>query len=158
MGPASVGIRRVIPDLDMRESPDVSSRPIQENYDQGFTTRQRLMSDKAAASLLTLDINRAGNAAVVRCHGKLVAGVNDILYVKVSQLFPDSKRIVLDLTYLTHTDSMGLGTLVRLYVSARSAGCDLELINLGKQIRQLLVTTNLLSVFTVIGERGIRMG
>jgi anti-sigma B factor antagonist len=116
------------------------------------------MSDKATASLLTLDITRAGNAAVVRCHGKLVAGVNDILYVKVSQLFPDTKRVVLDLTYLTHTDSMGLGTLVRLYVSARSAGCNLELINLGKQIRQLLVTTHLLSVFTVIGEHGIRMG
>jgi anti-sigma B factor antagonist len=116
------------------------------------------MSDKAAATLLTLDINRAGNTAVVRCHGKLVAGVNDVLYVKVSQLFPDTRRIVLDLTDLTHTDSMGLGTLVRLYVSSRSAGCDLELINLGKQIRQLLVTTNLLSVFTVIGEHGIRMG
>jgi anti-sigma B factor antagonist len=116
------------------------------------------MSDKAAATLLTLDIHRAGTAAVVRCHGRLVAGVNDILYVKVSQLFPDTKRVVLDLTYLTHTDSMGLGTLVRLYVSSRSAGCDLELINLGKQIRQLLVTTNLLSVFTVIGEHGIRMG
>jgi anti-sigma B factor antagonist len=115
------------------------------------------MSDKAAATLLTLDINRAGNTAVVRCHGKLVAGVNDVLYVKVSQLFPDTRRIVLDLTDLTHTDSMGLG-LVRLYVSSRSAGCDLELINLGKQIRQLLVTTNLLSVFTVIGEHGIRMG
>jgi anti-sigma B factor antagonist len=88
----------------------------------------------------------------------LVAGVNDVLYVKASQLFPDTKRVVLDLTYLTHTDSMGLGTLVRLYVSSRSAGCDLELINLGKQIKQLLITTNLVSVFTIIGERGIRMG
>jgi len=88
----------------------------------------------------------------------LVAGVDDVLYLKVRQLIPDSKRIVLDLTDLTHVDSMGLGALVRLYVSARSAGCDLELINLGKQVRQLLGTTNLLSVFTVIGEHGIRMG
>ena len=116
------------------------------------------MPDNPAASPLTLDVKRAGNTIVVKCDGKLVAGVNDILYVKVSQLFPDTKRVVLDLTYLTHTDSMGLGTLVRLYVSARSAGCNLELINLGKQIRQLLVTTHLLSVFTVIGEHGIRMG
>jgi anti-anti-sigma factor len=54
-------------------------------------------------------------------------------------------------------DSMGLGALIRLYVSARSAGCDLELINLGKRIRQLLGVTNLLSVFTVIGETGIKM-
>jgi anti-anti-sigma regulatory factor len=49
---------------------------------------------------------------------------------------------------------MGLGALVRLYVSAKSKGCSLELVNLGKGIRQLLGVTNLLSVFTVIGEHG----
>ncbi len=116
------------------------------------------MPDEAVVSLLTLDIVRKGNVAVVRCHGKLVAGVSDILYARVSQLIPDSKRIVLDLTELTHMDSMGLGTLVRLYVSARSAGCTLELINLGKRIRQLLGMTNLLAVFTTIGEQGITIG
>jgi anti-sigma B factor antagonist len=115
------------------------------------------MSDEAAASHLTLDVDRTGNAAVVRCSGKLVAGVNDLLYHEVSQLIPSSKRIVLDLTDLTHMDSTGLGTVVRLYVSAKSAGCDLELINLGKRIRQLLGVTNLLSVFTIIGEHNIRM-
>jgi anti-anti-sigma factor len=55
-------------------------------------------------------------------------------------------------------DSMGLGALVRLYVSARSAGCDLELVNLGKQVGQLLRTTNLMLVFTVVGEQGVKMG
>jgi len=116
-----------------------------------------LMSDEAAASHLTLDVDRTGNAAVVRCSGKLVAGVNDLLYHEVSQLIPSSKRIVLDLTDLTHMDSTGLGTVVRLYVSAKSAGCDLELINLGKRIRQLLGVTNLLSVFTIIGEHNVRI-
>jgi len=109
------------------------------------------MSDQAAASLLALDIHRADNVAVVRCHGKLVAGVSDVLYADVSQLIPHASRIVLDLTGVTHMDSMGLGTLVRLYVSAKSAGCDLELINLGKRIRELLGVTNLLSLFTAIG-------
>jgi anti-sigma B factor antagonist len=116
------------------------------------------MLEKAAASPLTLDITRAGNAVVVRCNGKLVAGVNDMLYAEVSRLIPETKRIVLDLTNLIRVDSMGLGTLVRLYVSCRSAGCSLELVNLGKQVRQLLGTTNLLSVFAVIGEHGIKMG
>ncbi len=115
------------------------------------------MSDKATASPLTLDVVRAGDALVVRCNGKLVAGVNDILYVKVSQLIPDTRRIVLDLTNLTRVDSMGLGTLVRLYVSGRSAGCSLELINLGKQVRQLLGTTGLMKVFADIGQNGIKM-
>lgn len=135
---------------DMRKSP--SSRPIQDFAKEG------LMPDQTPANALMLDVKRAGNTVVVKCDGKLVAGVNDILYARVSRLIPDSKRIVLDLTNLTRVDSMGLGTLVRLYVSARSAGCSLELVNLGKQVRQLLGTTGLMSVFVIIGEHGIKMG
>ena len=108
------------------------------------------MPDEAGAILLTLDIERAGERAVVRCRGKLVAGVNDVLYTQVSQLIPETTRIVLDLTDLTRMDSMGLGTVVRLYVSARSAGCDLKLINLGPRIRELLGVTNLLSVLATV--------
>jgi anti-sigma B factor antagonist len=116
------------------------------------------MPDKAAMSLLTLDVVRTSDTIVVRCNGKLVAGVNDVLYSKVSELIPETKRIVLDLTNLARVDSMGLGTLVRLYLSCRSAGCSLELLNLGKQVRELLGTTHLISVFAIIGEHGIKMG
>jgi anti-anti-sigma factor len=116
------------------------------------------MPDQAVASLLTLVVNRSGDDAEVRCSGRLVAGVNDRLYVEVSQLIPTSKRILLDLTDLNHMDSTGLGTLVRLYVSAKSAGCALQLFNVGKPIRQLLGLTHLLSVFEVIGNNNIRCG
>ena len=114
------------------------------------------MPDEAAVSRLTLDVDRDGVTAVVRCRGKLVVGVNQILYLKIRELLPDTKRIVLDLTDLTFMDSMGLGTLVRVYVATRSAGCDLELIHLGKRIRELLGIANLLSVFTIVGENDIR--
>jgi anti-sigma B factor antagonist len=120
--------------------------------------RLRPLPDKAPASLLTFDVAHKGDVVVVRLNGRLVAGVNDLLPVKISELLPGPKRIVLDLTNLTRVDSMGLGTLVRVYVSCRSAGCSLELVNLGKQVRQLLGTTNLLSVFAIIGEHGIKMG
>ena len=116
------------------------------------------MTEKVAACPLTLDVTHAGSTVVVKLNGRLVSGVNDILYTRVKALMPDTKRIVLDLTDLTRVDSMGLGTLVRLSVSARSAGCSLELLNLGKQVRQLLGMTNLLSVFAIIGEHGIKMG
>jgi anti-anti-sigma factor len=113
------------------------------------------MSELTAENPLTLDIVRSGNEAVVRCRGKLTAGVTDVLYTEVRKLIPGSKRIVLDLTELTHMDSMGLGAVVRLYVSAKSAGCDLQLINLGKRVWQLLVVTNLLSVLSSVGETGV---
>jgi hypothetical protein len=57
------------------------------------------MSDEAVARILTLEIDHAaflaGDIALVRCRGKLVAGVTDILYAEVSQLIPNTKRIVL---------------------------------------------------------------
>ncbi|HEY4382747.1 MAG TPA: STAS domain-containing protein [Acidobacteriaceae bacterium] len=111
----------------------------------------------AAEPVLTVDCERcAGNVYVLRLHGKLVAGVTDVLYAAVMPLIPQTKRIVLDLSDLKHTDSMGLGSLVRLYVSAKSSGCSFELMHLSQQIRNLLGLTNLFSTFTIIGENGIK--
>jgi anti-sigma B factor antagonist len=107
---------------------------------------------------LTLDVARTDSTIIVHCHGKLVAGVDDILYRTIKPLLPDAKRVVLDLTDLTRVDSMGLGVLVRLYVAARSAGCAFELINLGKQVRMLIKTANLTAAFSIVGEHGIKFG
>jgi anti-sigma B factor antagonist len=115
------------------------------------------MQNAAAVKLLTLEVEHKGKFILVQCHGRLVAGVCNVLYTRVHELIPGSKRIVLDLTDLTFVDSMGLGTLVRLYVSAKSAGSCLELINLGKQVRELLGITNLLSVFADMCEQGINI-
>jgi anti-sigma B factor antagonist len=115
------------------------------------------MSAEAAPSFLTLDISRTDNTAVVRCSGKLVSQVTGFFYTEVKPLISETKQVVLDLTDLTHMDSMGIGVIVRLYVTAKSAGCNLQLINLGKRIRELLGVTNLLSVFAIVGEDGIKL-
>jgi anti-sigma B factor antagonist len=112
---------------------------------------------KAPAPHLTLDVEYKGTTTIVRCHGKLVSGVTDVLYSNVTKLVPGSKRIILDLTDLAFMDSMGLGTLMRLYVHARANGCTLELINIGKRIRDLLELTNIWSVFATVGEHGIKL-
>jgi anti-sigma B factor antagonist len=115
------------------------------------------MSHAAHVDSLTLEVERKGTTALVHCHGRLVSGVCNVLTDKVRPLIPDSKRIILDLTDLTFVDSMGLGTLVRLYVSAKSGGSCLELINLGKQIREILGITHLLSIFGDMCEKGVAM-
>ena len=115
------------------------------------------MTDATSATVLTFEMERKGDSVIVHCHGKLVYGVCDQLTTKVKQLIPESKCVVLDLTDLTHLDSMGLGTLVRLYVSAKSGGSSLQLINLAPRIRQLLGMTNLLSVLTDMCEQGITL-
>ena len=110
------------------------------------------MPEPPAPKHLTLDIERKDNLVIVRCHGQLVSGLTDVLHSNVRPLIPTTKRIVLDLSDLTFMDSMGLGTVVRLYVSAKSAGSDLKLINLGKRIRHLLGISKLMSVLAAIEE------
>ena len=115
------------------------------------------MAQAAAVSQLTLDVECNGDVFTVKCHGKLVLGVCDVLASKVKELIPKSKRIVLDLTDLSIMDSIGLGTLVRLYVSAKAGGSCVVLVNVGPRIRQLLGITNLLSVLTDMCEQGVNI-
>jgi anti-sigma B factor antagonist len=110
------------------------------------------MADEAVQNILTVSIERKDSTAVVKLRGKLVSGMGGQLCSTVTPLIPECKRIVLDLCEVSYMDSMGLGTLVRLYVSAKSGGCSLELIHLGKRVKELLGVTHLLGVFTVIGE------
>lgn len=115
------------------------------------------MPETTAERALTLVVERSGETATIKCSGRLVFGVCDALSTKVRELIPTSKRIVLDLTDLQQMDSMGLGTVVRLYVSAKSAGSCLVLVNMGARIRQLLGVTNLLSVLTDMCEQGVNI-
>jgi anti-sigma B factor antagonist len=107
--------------------------------------------------VLTFEVERDGDTTIVKCRGRLVAGTSQDFYQEVKQLLPQTKRIVLDLAELTYVDSMGLGALVRLYVSARQEGCELKLLHLGKQLRNVLKMTNLLSVFAQAEEHGINI-
>jgi anti-sigma B factor antagonist len=115
------------------------------------------MTSSAAVNSLTFSVERNGANATVHCRGRLVAGVCGEFYAKIKPLFSEAKRVVLDLTDLDSVDSMGLGTLVRLYASAKSAGSCLELVNLNKKVRDLLGITNLLSLFGEMCEKGVAM-
>jgi anti-sigma B factor antagonist len=115
------------------------------------------MPEATVKNTLTFSVEHKGDVVLVHCRGRLVAGLCNEFYEKVKALIPGTRRVVLDLTDLAFVDSMGLGTLVRLNVSARSKGSCLELINLGKQIRELLGLTNLLSVFGDMCEKGVSM-
>ena len=117
------------------------------------------MSDPATISTsgLSLQIFTLEDAIVVQCCGTLVIENSDFLKREVRSRIPDKGRMTLDLTALTRMDSSGLGAIVGLYLSARGRGCDFDLINLNKQIRDLLSISNLLSVFETCGRQGIRM-
>ncbi|HVP53659.1 MAG TPA: STAS domain-containing protein [Candidatus Eisenbacteria bacterium] len=116
------------------------------------------MPGQSTARKLTLTVDVSGKVPVVQCRGRLVAGETDRFYDDLKQLMCMYKEIVVNFAEVTHLDSMGLGTLARLYVHAKSAGAVLELTHVGKSVRQLLGITHMLSVFQMVGENNIRMG
>ena len=114
------------------------------------------MSQAAVERSLFIIVERNESLSVVRCRGRLVAGCSDAFQREIKPLIPEYKRIVVDMREVTHMDSVGLGTIVRLYVSAKSGGCSLELANIGPSVRQLLGVTHLISVLAIIGVYNVR--
>ena len=105
----------------------------------------------------TVEVERKDDVTIIHCRGRLVAGETNAFHSEVRPLLVADKRVVLDLTELVRMDSMGLGSVVSLAVSAKRVGCHLELVNLGKQIRQLFAISNLLSMFEPAGDNTFRI-
>lgn len=93
---------------------------------------------------------RMEGVIVLYCGGRVVLGDETTsLRLLVKDLLNKSPQIVLDLGDVTHMDSGGLGTLVALYTSARTAGGDIKLANLNARLSDLLQITRLATVFEI---------
>ncbi len=92
---------------------------------------------------------------ILLCTGKIVFGEeSNSLRDQVKALLPDNKNIVMNLGGVSYIDSGGLGVLVSLFTSARSAGGEIKLANLTQRVGDLLQITKLLTVFEVFeGEQ-----
>jgi anti-anti-sigma factor len=111
--------------------------------------------EKISAGHLELSIHADASTAIVKCDGRLTSENASALKSQVRGMIPNEKRIVLDLTDLVGMDSSGLGAIVGLYVSARNAKCELQLVNLSQKVRDLLGLSNLLGVFGDCGKSGM---
>ena len=67
-------------------------------------------------------------------------------------------RIILNLGEVTYLDSVGLGTLIAGYTSARNAGGDLKLLHLPRGVQQLLQITRLSTVFEIYEDLAVAVG
>ena len=118
------------------------------------------MSIQPAAApppVLRIHTSNVEGATVVRCVGHLTFDVSANFKADIKALIPPGKRLVLDLTDLAYLDSAGLGAIVSIYVSARKAGCEMQLINLNKRVKELLGITHLLSMFAACSEYNVKM-
>ena len=75
-----------------------------------------------------------------------MAASSGTLQATIRNLIPGKKRLLLDLAGVTYLDSFGLGALVSVYLSAKRQHCELKLINMTQQAKELLRITNLSSL------------
>lgn len=106
---------------------------------------------------LTLETHDRGDAMVIECAGRLTLETAESLKSHGKSVIPRSKRLVLDLKGVNRMDSAGLGAVVGLYVTARKASCEFQLVNYNQSIRDLLGISQLLSVFEACAQSNMRM-
>jgi anti-sigma B factor antagonist len=100
-------------------------------------------TNAAPISELLMTTDRTPNESVVHCSGKIASNTIQQLKATVKPLFSESKTVVLDLTNVTYMDSSGLGAIVGLYVSAKTAKSRLRLINLNQRLKEIFSITRL---------------
>lgn len=89
---------------------------------------------------------------IAECHGKLTFDNTRALKDEVREKMRGHKRMIIDLKEVPLVDSSGLGAVVGLYVSGRTRGCQVEVVNASQQIRDLFSMTNILSLFEPAGR------
>jgi anti-sigma B factor antagonist len=102
---------------------------------------------------MELQLQEVDNSAMIRVEGKLTATrleeslrgmVKDLIIVK------HTKEIVIDMSTVIHMDSTGVGELVSAYTTASNEDVALYLLNVPEMVMELLETTNLLEIFTIL--------
>lgn len=102
---------------------------------------------------LKINVRNVNGIAVVDCAGRIVFGDEAAsLRETVKQVIAENNRIVLNLANVNYIDSGGLGTMVGLYTTARSAGGTIKLAALTKRVGDVLQITKLLTVFDVYDD------
>ncbi len=105
------------------------------------------MSEEDDAPVLQLETERRPDANIVHCAGRVVIESWTEFSHAVRALIPEGKPILVDLTNVSQVDSVGIGTFVSVWASARKSGCELKFINLNERIRDLFEITRLHGLF-----------
>jgi len=99
--------------------------------------------------MLTIDVEKANDVAVVHCGGRLVRGaeVSTLRNAVVSE--KGTRIMVLDLSQLEFMDAGGLSALVSLHHWSRNHGIQLKLVNPSHLVLEMLTRTRLNRVFEI---------
>jgi anti-anti-sigma factor len=105
--------------------------------------------------MLTIDVERNSEVAVVHCNGRLVRGaeVGTLRNAVISQ--KATRVVVLDLSQVEFMDAGGLNALVSLHHWTCNHGIQLKLVNPSPLVRDMLTRTRLNRVLDISSLRDV---
>jgi anti-anti-sigma factor len=105
------------------------------------------------AVMLTIDVEKTGDVAIVRCSGRIVRGEEVFTLRDAVVSEKNTRMVVLDLSEVETLDAGGLTALVSLHHWARSRGIQLKLVNPSHFVDEVLERTGLNHVLEVSSFR-----
>lgn len=100
-----------------------------------------------------MDVNKrqVGDVTILDLKGKITIGTGDVQLRNAVQevLNGGTRKVLLNMAGVTTIDSSGIGELVSAYTSVSSRGGKLKLVNLPAKVTDILMITQLITVFEV---------
>ena len=92
-----------------------------------------------------------GNVTILDLKGKITIGAGEIALRNAVQdvINAGVKNVILNMKDVTTIDSSGVGELVSAYTTSTNRGAALKLANLPAKVQDILVITQLITVFDV---------
>jgi len=92
-----------------------------------------------------------GGVTILDLKGKITIGAGEIALRNAVQdaINSGAKNIVINMAAVTTIDSSGVGELVSAYTTTMNRGAKLKLTNLPNKVQDILVITQLITVFDV---------
>jgi anti-anti-sigma factor len=99
--------------------------------------------------MLTIDVEKTGDVAVVRCAGRIVRGAEVRTLSDAVFSEQDIRIVVIDLSDVEMLDAGGLTALLSLLQWARSRNVQFKLVNPSHFVNEVLTRTGLDHVFDI---------
>jgi anti-sigma B factor antagonist len=96
---------------------------------------------------LQLQTEKGPETTIVRCKGSVVIDTWAELSTALRHLIEEGKPIRVDLSNVDMVDSVGIGSFVSVWASAKKAGCDLKFRNPNKRVQDVVELTRLYDLF-----------
>ena len=103
--------------------------------------------------MLTITVQKLGDASVLRCHGRIVTGDAGSILRSAVLNQRHTRTVVIDLAGVDRIDAGGLGMLLSLRESARSRAIMFKLMNATRLVEEILERTHLRPVFEFCSVR-----